>query len=160
MTEYYPKLKWYIHELFQKYIHKVKFYPNADDFTQALLVMLVTNIMSGFIIFITQWFWCFKPTRIQINVNGCRAWLSPNTSSAVALCPYNWGVGSAFPLMKIHIWLKEQNYTKQASQVFSRKPQRQLSSGNPTQFLNKGRVHKKVEKCGLLPNQGGWGLGG
>ena len=24
----------------------MKFYPNADDFTQALLVMLVTNIMS------------------------------------------------------------------------------------------------------------------
>ena len=35
MSEYYQKLKWYIHELFQKYIHKVKFYPDADDFTQA-----------------------------------------------------------------------------------------------------------------------------
>ena len=33
--------------MFQKHIHKVKFYPSADDFTQALLVMLVTNIMSG-----------------------------------------------------------------------------------------------------------------
>ena len=32
--------------MFQKHIHKVKFYPSADDFTQALLVMLVTNIMS------------------------------------------------------------------------------------------------------------------
>ena len=30
--------------MFQKHIHKVKFYPGADDFTQALLV---TNIMSG-----------------------------------------------------------------------------------------------------------------
>ena len=29
-----------------KHIHKVKFYPSADDFTQAPLVMLVTNIMS------------------------------------------------------------------------------------------------------------------
>ena len=33
--------------MFQKHIHKVKFYPSADDFTQALLVMLVTDIMSG-----------------------------------------------------------------------------------------------------------------
>ena len=33
--------------MFQKYIHKVKFYPNADNFTQALLVMLVTNITSA-----------------------------------------------------------------------------------------------------------------
>ena len=32
--------------MFQKRIHKVKFYPSADDFTQAPLVMLVTNIMS------------------------------------------------------------------------------------------------------------------
>ena len=32
--------------MFQKHIHKEKFYPSADDFTQALLVMLVTNIMS------------------------------------------------------------------------------------------------------------------
>ena len=32
--------------MFQKHIHKIKFYPRADDFTQALLVMLVTNIMS------------------------------------------------------------------------------------------------------------------
>ena len=32
--------------MFQKHIHRVKFYPSADDFTQALLVMLVTNIMS------------------------------------------------------------------------------------------------------------------
>ena len=31
-----------MHKLF----HKVKFYPSADNFTQALLVMLVTNIMS------------------------------------------------------------------------------------------------------------------
>ena len=34
--------------MFQKHIHKVKFYPSADDSTQALLVMLVTNIMSAF----------------------------------------------------------------------------------------------------------------
>ena len=33
--------------MLQKHIHKVKFYPSADDFTQALLVMLVTNIMSA-----------------------------------------------------------------------------------------------------------------
>ena len=34
------------HKLFQKHIHKLKFYPSADNFTQALLVILVTNIMS------------------------------------------------------------------------------------------------------------------
>ena len=33
--------------MFQKYIHKVKFYTSADDFTQALLVMLVTNNLSA-----------------------------------------------------------------------------------------------------------------
>ena len=33
--------------MFQKHIHEVEFYPSADDFTQALLVMLVTNIMSA-----------------------------------------------------------------------------------------------------------------
>ena len=37
--------KRYIHELFQRHIHKVKFYPSADNFTQALLV---ANIMSGY----------------------------------------------------------------------------------------------------------------
>ena len=38
---------------FQKHLHKVKkCYPSADDFTQALLVMLVTNIKSG-----QQWWW-------------------------------------------------------------------------------------------------------
>ena len=34
-------------QLFQKYFHKVKFYPSTDNFTQALLVMLVTNITSA-----------------------------------------------------------------------------------------------------------------
>ena len=33
--------------MFQKHIHKVKSYPSADDFAQAPLVMLVTNIMSA-----------------------------------------------------------------------------------------------------------------
>ena len=47
MTEYYQKQNdTHIHV--PKHIHKVKFYPSADDFTQALLVMLVTNIMSVF----------------------------------------------------------------------------------------------------------------
>ena len=41
--------------LFQKHIHKVKFYPSADDFTQALLVMLVTNIMSVFKVNLALW---------------------------------------------------------------------------------------------------------
>ena len=36
--------------MFQKHIHKVKFYPSADDFTQAPLVMLVTNIMSAYML--------------------------------------------------------------------------------------------------------------
>ena len=31
------------------HIHKVKFYPSADDVTQALLVMLVTNITSEYL---------------------------------------------------------------------------------------------------------------
>ena len=32
--------------MFQKYIHSEKSYQSADNFIQALLVMLVTNIMS------------------------------------------------------------------------------------------------------------------
>ena len=31
-----------------KHIHKVNFYPSDNNFTQALLVMLVTNMISGF----------------------------------------------------------------------------------------------------------------
>ena len=34
--------------MFKKHIQKVKFYPSADDFTQALLLMLVTSIMSEY----------------------------------------------------------------------------------------------------------------
>ena len=41
--------------------------------------------------------------QMQINVNGCRVSLFYNAIGAVAQCPYNWGVGSAFHLMKIHI---------------------------------------------------------
>ena len=47
MTDYYQKLKGYLHNLFLKYIQKVKFYPSTDNFIQALLVMLVTNTKSG-----------------------------------------------------------------------------------------------------------------
>ena len=46
MTEYYNNKKMIQTSMFQKHIHKVKFYPSADDFTQAPLVMLVTIIMS------------------------------------------------------------------------------------------------------------------
>ena len=34
-------------ELYFKHVQPVKFYPSGDNFTQALLVMLVTNIMSA-----------------------------------------------------------------------------------------------------------------
>ena len=47
MTEYYQKPKWYLHKLFKKHLQNVKFYPRADNFTHALHVMHVTNIMSG-----------------------------------------------------------------------------------------------------------------
>ena len=40
-TKYYQKLK---HELFQKNIHKVIFYPSVDNFTQALLVTNITSL--------------------------------------------------------------------------------------------------------------------
>ena len=33
-------------KLHYKHIHKVKFYPSGENFTEALLVMLVTNITS------------------------------------------------------------------------------------------------------------------
>ena len=55
--------------------------------------------------FITHWVWCFKPTRIQINDNGHRTWLSPNTIGAVAPCPYNWWWAVLFTSWK-YIFLK------------------------------------------------------
>ena len=33
-----------------KHIHKVNFYPSDNNFTQALLVLLVTNMISGVLI--------------------------------------------------------------------------------------------------------------
>ena len=33
---------------------------------------------------------------MQININHCRVWLFYNEMGAVAQCPNNWGVGSAF----------------------------------------------------------------
>ena len=44
----------------------------------------------------------------QINIDHRRVWLFYNEIRAVAQCPYDWGVGSAFHPMKIHIlciWL-------------------------------------------------------
>ena len=43
---------------------------------------------------------------MQININHCRVWLFHNEMGAVAQCPNNWGVGSAFHPKKIHILLK------------------------------------------------------
>ena len=39
----------------------------------------------------------------QINIDHRRVWLFYNEIRAVAQCPYDWGVGSAFHPMKIHI---------------------------------------------------------
>ena len=47
MTEYYNNKKMIHTSMFQKHIHEVKVYPSADNFTQAPLVMLATNIMSA-----------------------------------------------------------------------------------------------------------------
>ena len=41
--------------------------------------------------------------RVQININDCRVWSFFNEIGALAQCPHNWGVGSAFHPMKIHI---------------------------------------------------------
>ena len=40
---------------------------------------------------------------MQMNINHCRVWLFYNEMGAVAQCPNNWGVGSAFHPKKIHI---------------------------------------------------------
>ena len=40
---------------------------------------------------------------MQTDIIGRRVWLFYNAIGAVAQCPYNWGVGSAFHPMKIHI---------------------------------------------------------
>ena len=39
----------------------------------------------------------------QTNINHLCVWLFYNVIGATAQCPYNWGVGSAFHCMKIHI---------------------------------------------------------
>ena len=44
---------------------------------------------------------------MQININHCRVWLLYNEMGAVAQCPNNWGVGSAFHPKKIHISYEE-----------------------------------------------------
>ena len=48
--------------------------------------------------------------RVQININDCRVWSFFNEIGALAQCPHNWGVGSAFHPMKIHIY-KKASYT-------------------------------------------------
>ena len=47
MTEYYQKIKWYQHKLFKQHLQNENFYPRVDNFTHALHVMHVTNIMSA-----------------------------------------------------------------------------------------------------------------
>ena len=53
MTEYYKKKQNDTHIHVPKTHSQRKFYPSADNFTQALLVMLVTNIMSALHVFAT-----------------------------------------------------------------------------------------------------------
>ena len=48
---------------------------------------------------------------MQINNNHCRVWLFYNEMGAVAQCPNNWGVGSAFHPKKIHILLPKNAQT-------------------------------------------------
>ena len=48
--------------MLQKYIDKVKFYPSADNFTQALLVTNITSAFTLFLIFATTLkFLAFNP---------------------------------------------------------------------------------------------------
>ena len=66
--------------MFHKHIHKVKFYPRADDFTQALLVMLVTNIMSDLVFGFTAHKWK-KETSLWSCPWSCltaQPWLRPH----------------------------------------------------------------------------------
>ena len=46
-------------QLYLKHIHKVKFYPSGTNFTQELLVMLVTNIISDSAAASTKALWIF-----------------------------------------------------------------------------------------------------
>ena len=65
--------------MFQKNIHVVKFYPSADDFTQAPLVMLVTNIMSEAAILITFIIPChhFLSTSLSPLARRCELYKAP-----------------------------------------------------------------------------------
>ena len=50
---------------------------------------------------------------MQTDIIGRRVWLFYNAIGAVAQCPYNWGVGSAFHPMKIHIYFEYDRVEKQ-----------------------------------------------
>ena len=71
--------------LSRKHIHKVKFYPSADDFTQALLVMLVTNIMSAPPLYLLASLWCMiLPGEIKVacgQLSNCYATLSSDKTT-------------------------------------------------------------------------------
>ena len=70
--------------MFQKHIHIVKFYPSADDFTQAPIVMLVTNIMSGLCVFskiLSHPSWAY--TFLQLPYYVLQPWLTVNVSQLV-----------------------------------------------------------------------------
>ena len=54
MTEYNQKTKWYKHELFQRHIHKLKFYQSAENF-----ILLVTNIICGVFLIFPDFIKCY-----------------------------------------------------------------------------------------------------
>ena len=88
-----PKTKMIpVHKLFVKHFQNVKFYPRADNFTHALHVMYVTNIMSGhqfanhssypgLSIYQGQWLVLGK----SLGCLGCK----PNTTLLFAMYVYN-----------------------------------------------------------------------
>ena len=93
MTEFYQKTKLIHTSIFQKHIHKVKFYPSADDFTQALLVMLVTNIMSE-----TEVGGFTLHSYTTVKLKPCQIWRG--TKEMLQLCKVlsEWRVGATFEI--------------------------------------------------------------
>ena len=47
-----------------KHIHKVNFYPSDNNFTQALLVMLVTNMIFGYFCALLSGIWIVSYCRV------------------------------------------------------------------------------------------------
>ena len=83
MTEYHPK-KSYLHKLFQRHICKIKFYQSGDNFTQALLVMLVCDKYHAFCRFLGEWVFGSPSFLWWAEQDKCQRWSRESNELSIA----------------------------------------------------------------------------